>query len=97
MKFSGTSLTALAVALLLAALSLVTWRQARALEALAELDAAQRQISLVEAERAELQRRIQVLESRSRVVRDARERLQMRPPHAEEIVLLPASGAGAAP
>lgn len=91
MRLSGTSLTALAVALLLAALSLVTWRQARALEALAELDAAQREISLVEADRAELQRRIQVLESRSRVVRDARERLGMRTPHAEEIVLLPAS------
>lgn len=97
MKLSATSLTALAVALLLASLSLVTWRQARALEALAELDVLQRQISLVEADRAELQRRIQVLESRSRVVQDARERLNMRTPRAEEIVLLPSTLAGGSP
>jgi cell division protein FtsL len=88
-RISGTSLTALAVAALLAALSLVTWRQSRTREALVELDRVQRAISLVEAERAELQRRIQVLESRGRVVRDARERLGMRNPEAGEIVLLP--------
>lgn len=90
MRFSATSLTALAVALLLASLSLVTWRQARTLEALADLDSLQRRISLVEADRAGLQRRIQLLEARSRVVRDARDRLGMRTPSAEEIVLLPA-------
>lgn len=89
MRLSGTSLTALAVAALLAALSLVTWRQSRTREALVELDRIQRSVSLVEAERAELQRRIQVLESRGRVVRDARERLGMRNPDAGEIVLLP--------
>jgi cell division protein FtsL len=97
MRLSATSLTALAVALLLASLSLVTWRQSRALEALADLDALQRQISLVEADRAELQRRIQVLESRSRVVQDARERLDMRTPRAEEIVLLPSTVPGGSP
>lgn len=89
MRLSTTSLTALAVAALLAALSLVTWRQSRTREALVELDGIQRSLSLVEAERAEYQRRIQVLESRSRVVRDARERLDMRPPRSDEIVLLP--------
>lgn len=80
--------TALAVTLLLAALSLVTWRQARAYESLAELDRLRRAVSLEEAERAELERRIQHLESRARVVREARERLGMRTPSAEEIVIL---------
>jgi cell division protein FtsL len=79
---------ALAVVALLAALSLVTWRQARALEALEGLDALQREVSLVEAERAELYRRIQTLESRGRVVPEARSRLGMRTPLAGEIVLL---------
>lgn len=89
MRISGTSLTALAVAALLASLSLVTWRQARAFETLGELDGLRRQISLVESERAELFRRIQVLESRGRVVRDARDRLDMRAPRALEIIYLP--------
>ncbi len=86
-------LTVLAVAALLAALSLVTWRQARALDALRDLDAVERELSLVEAERAELHRRIQTLESRGRVVPLARERLDMRTPSAGEIILLE----GAAP
>jgi cell division protein FtsL len=81
-------LTVLAVAALLAALSLVTWRQARALDALRDLDALERELSLVEAERAELHRRIQTLESRGRVVPLARERLDMRTPSAGEIILL---------
>ena len=88
MRLSRTSLIALATAVLLAALSLVTWRQSRTRESLAELDRLQRAASLVEAERAELQRHIQVLESRNRVVRDARERLGLRPAHAEDIVYL---------
>jgi cell division protein FtsL len=88
MRISGTSLAALAVAALLISLSLVTWRQARAGEALVELDGLKREASLIEAQRAELLRRIQVLESRSRVVRDARERLGMRGPNAEEIVIM---------
>ncbi|MEX2529489.1 MAG: hypothetical protein WD960_01845 [Gemmatimonadota bacterium] len=88
MRLSVTSLIALATALLLAALSLVTWRQSRTRESLAELDRLQRSISLVEAERAELQRHIQVLESRNRVVRDARERLGLEAAHAEDIVYL---------
>lgn len=85
----GSLLVVLAVALLLAALSLVTWRQSRALEDLAELDHLRREISLMSAERNELERRIQSLESRGSVVPAARERLRMRAPTAEEIVLLP--------
>jgi len=88
MRLTGTSLAALAVAALLIALSLVTWRQTRTRAALSELDRLQRQTSLVEADRSELQRRIQSLESRGRVVQEARERLDMRRPNAEEIVLM---------
>jgi cell division protein FtsL len=89
-RFSGALLTALSVALLLAALSLVTWRQARALERLAELDRLEREVSLLTAERNALESRIQVLESRGRVVPAARERLGMRTPSDEagEIILL---------
>ena len=88
-RLPATSLAVLAVALVLIALSVVTWRQSRAREGLAELDQLRRQISLAQAEETELVRRIQLLESRGRVVRDARERLGMRTPRAEEIVLLP--------
>jgi cell division protein FtsL len=89
MRLSGTSLTALAVAALLTALSLVTWRQARVREALADVAELRREMSLADAEQAELKRRIQTLESRGRVVAEARERLDMRTPNAGEIVLLP--------
>lgn len=88
MRASGAVLTALSVAALLAALSLVTWRQARAREALVELDRLEREISLVDSERSELVRRLQTLESRSWIVPAARERLGMRTPRADEIVLL---------
>ncbi len=88
MRLSGPSRTALAMAALLIALSLVTWRQARAREALVELDTLRREISLVQAENGELERRIAHLESRGRVVAAARERLGMHTPTAREIVLL---------
>ena len=87
-RLSAASRAALAIAALLAALSLVAWRQARAFEALGELDQVRRQISLAEAERAELYRRLQYLESRGRVVPAARERLGMKTPEASEIVML---------
>lgn len=83
---------ALSVALLLAALSLVTWRQARALESLADLDHLRRELSLGQAERIELEYRIQLLESRAHVVPAAQERLGMRTPTASEIVLLQGGG-----
>ena len=74
---------------LLSSLLLVAWRQSRALEALAQLDEARRERTLAESERAEMERRIESLESRARVVPAARTRLGMRTPEAEEIVLLP--------
>jgi cell division protein FtsL len=73
---------------LLSSLVLVAWRQSRALEALAELDEVRRERALAESERAELERRIESLESRARVVPAARTRLGLRTPEAGEIVLL---------
>ena len=73
---------------LLSALSLVTWRQSRAFEALAELYRLERSLSLAESERTDLLRRIQGLDSRTRISSVAQERLGMHRPDASEIVLL---------
>ena len=87
-RLTASALVAVALVLLLASLSLVTWRQSRALESLAALDSIRRERSLAEAEVTELTRRIQHLESRSRVVADARARLDMHVPSDDEIVHL---------
>jgi len=87
-RLAGTSMVALATAALLASLSLVTWRQARAMESLEKLDGIRRELSLGESERADLLSSVRVLESRGRVVPEAREELGMRMPEASEIVIL---------
>jgi hypothetical protein len=87
-RLAGTSMVALATAALLASLSLVTWRQARAMESLEKLDGIRRELSLGESERADLLGSVRVLESRGRVVPEAREELGMRMPDASEIVIL---------
>lgn len=98
---SGILTAALAFAALLASLSLVVWRQSRALEALRALETVRSERAVSEAERVELSRRKQMLESRSRVVAAAGERLGMRVPGGAEIVILPLDGgagqAGGAP
>jgi hypothetical protein len=78
-----------ALAVLLASLWGVTWRQSRALEAMTELDQIRRLTSLAEAERVDLERAIQVLESRARMVPEARERLGMHIAASTELVILP--------
>ena len=87
-RLAGTSMVALATAALLASLSLVTWRQARAMESLEQVDGIRRELSLGESERADLLSLVRVLESRGRVVPEAREELGMRMPDASEIVIL---------
>jgi len=91
-RLAGTSVVALAVSVLLASLSLVAWRQARAMETLEEVDSLRRELTLGEAEMADLQRRVNVLESRGRVVAEAGERLGMRRASASEIVILSGEG-----
>jgi cell division protein FtsL len=82
------SLLVLAFSGFLSALVYVTWRQSRAFESLAELDAVARSFSLAEAEQAELIRRIQGLDNRTRISGVAEENLGMHRPAASEMVLL---------
>lgn len=85
----GSLAVALGFAALLAALSLVVWRQSRSLESLRALESVRRERALAEAERFELSRRIQYLESRGRVEPYARERLGLHvPTGSSEMVLL---------
>jgi cell division protein FtsL len=87
-RLAGTSMVALAAAAFLGSLTLVTWRQARALESLERLDQVKRELSLASAEQADLQGRVRVLESRGRIVPEARDELGMRVPDASEMVML---------
>lgn len=86
---SGVIRLAIAFALLLGSLSLVVWRQSRALELLRDLDQTRTARAIAEADRSELTRRIEYLESRARVVGAAALQLGMRVPSADEIVILP--------
>jgi cell division protein FtsL len=89
MGAQGTIRLALAFALLLGSLTLVVWRQGRALEDLRALDHTRSARALAESERAGLLGRIEHLESRARIVGVATERLGMRIPLAgDEIVIL---------
>jgi len=83
----------LALVLLLASLSLVTWRQSRALEVSRAVEDARQARALMESEVARLEARVRALESRARVVREAGTRLGMRMPGATEIVILPVPAA----
>ena len=82
--------SAVTFAMLLSSLGFVTWRQSRALEALAEWDELRRQVSVARAQVVEFDREIQVLTSRARVVPEARARLRMHTPDGSELVILPA-------
>ncbi|MDX1673296.1 MAG: hypothetical protein R3314_00735 [Longimicrobiales bacterium] len=81
--------TALLLALLLASLTAVVWRQSRALEILRHLDDTRRERVVEEARRSALLRRVEQLESRARVSEAARDRFGMRLPEGDEIVILP--------
>ncbi len=86
---NGTIRLALCFAALLGALTMVIWRQSIALATLSELDQLRDARALAEAERSDLTRTIEQLESRARVVAAAQTRLGMRVPSAHEIVILP--------
>lgn len=89
-RFSGTVRVAFCVAVFLASLSLVAWRQSRAFEAMTALEEIRREATLAQAERAELETRLRLLESRAWVVPEARERLDLRLPRSSDIVYLEA-------
>ncbi len=88
MRNQGTLRMAIACAALLGSLSLVVWRQSRALEALRALDGARAEHVLLESSRATLTREIQLLESRSRIVDVAGNRFGLHVPNGSEIVIL---------
>jgi cell division protein FtsL len=85
----GTIRLSLCFALLLGALTMVIWRQSQAFETLRALDELRDARALAEAERSDLLRKIERLESRAYVVEAAQFRLGMRVPNANEIVILP--------
>ena len=85
----GTIRLALCFAALLGALTMVIWRQSQAFETLRALDKLRDGRALAEAERSDLMRKIEELESRAVVVAAAEQRLGMRVPSAAEIVILP--------
>ena len=89
--------TAVTLAVFLGSLGLVTWRQSRALETLAELDDVRQRASVAGAQVVELDREIQVLTSRARVVPEARRRLGMHMPDASELEILELNSLGTAP
>jgi cell division protein FtsL len=75
--------------LLLGSLTLVVWRQSRALEMQRALEAVRRERVVEESRRSALLRRVEQLESRTRVSAAASSRFGMRLPSGEEIVILP--------
>jgi cell division protein FtsL len=79
---------AVTLAVLLASLGFVTWRQSRALETLVQWDEVQRQVSVSRAQVVELDREIQVMTSRARIVPEARAHLGMHTPEASELEIL---------
>jgi hypothetical protein len=76
-------------AVLVASLGFALWRQSRAFEAFVELDGLRGRVAVAHAERIELDRGIQVLMSRTRIVPAAGDRLGMHMPDANEQVILP--------
>ena len=74
-----------------AAFGVVVWRQTRAVALEERLREAESEHAIAEAERVELERRIQELGARARITRIARRRLGMHLPEAEEIIFLPAA------
>lgn len=88
MRHEGTLRIALAFAALLGSLSMVVWRQSRALSMLQDLDALRSERAVMESERSHLNERVQHLESRARIVEVAGARWGMRVPGAGEVWVL---------
>jgi cell division protein FtsL len=91
----GTLRVALAFAAFLGSLSLVIWRQSRALEVLRELDGARVERAAVESDKSRNVEEIQVLESRGRIAGVAGTQWGMRVPSSDEefvIMLRPDEG-----
>lgn len=77
------------LACVLGALAVVVGRQTRGVALQREIRELEGERAVAEAARLELETRIQSLQSRARVVRVARERLDMHLPADSEVVLVP--------
>ena len=77
----------LAMAALLASLSVVAWRQGRAYDVQQELEALRTERSLALSNQAQLKRDIRALQSRERVVQVAGELLGLRRPAGQVRVI----------
>src|SRR5262245_42703573 len=86
---NGVLRLALAFTALLASMALVVGRQMRALDELRAFDTARTTRAIGEGERSELLRKIELMESRGRVVGEAERRLGMHVPSSDEMVFLP--------
>ena len=88
---AGVVRLALAFTALLGAMIIVVNRQSHAFKVLRALDQARTDRAIHEAQRSELNRNIEYLESRTRVVAEAVRRLGMHVPSSDEMVFLPLS------
>lgn len=77
----------LALAVVLASLTAVAWRQSTARETMQELAAAERELAIVIDEREELARELAAMETRPWTGREAGKRLGMRAPTENEVVI----------
>jgi cell division protein FtsL len=75
--------------LLLGSLTLVVWRQSRALEMQRALESVRHERVVEESRRSALLRQVEQLESRGRITSAAASRFGMRLPSGSEIVILP--------
>jgi cell division protein FtsL len=92
----GILRVAMLLVLLLGALAVVVGRQTDGVALHREIRELEGERAVAEAARLELQTRIQSLQTRARVVRVARERLDMHLPADSEVVLVPLPREGAA-
>jgi cell division protein FtsL len=85
------------LALLAGALVLVVWRQSSGVELQERIAVLQEEAAVLDAERIDLIREMERLRSRERIVRIGTERLDLRLPRDDEVVILavPASAGGA--
>ncbi len=92
MKGGTMTRIALALAALLAALSLVAARQGRGLRVLSEVEDLESRMELQQAREDELVSRIRYLESRSVIVTRAQNELGMHNPEGEELQIWAGAG-----
>ena len=85
------------LALLAGALVLVVWRQSAGVELQEHIASLHEEAAVLDAERIDLLRELEQLRSRQRIVRIGRERLDLRLPSDDEVVILavPAAAGGA--